>query len=94
MDEQTAIKNKLAGLTKKTGNNFANTDLETLVYEKKISDKFFVNTYNCGDYLTTVLIVVAAKNKQKFLDNYQTCLSEYNKNDLANWEKRTKGAIE
>ena len=94
MDEQSAIKNKLAGLTKKSGNNFVNTDLETLVYEKKISDKYFVNTYNSGDYLTTVLVVVGAKNKQKFLDTYETCLSEYNKNDQPNWEKRTRGAIE
>lgn len=58
LDEQIAIKNKLAGLTKKSGNNFTTTDLETLVYEKKISDKLFVNTYGSGDYLTSILVVV------------------------------------
>jgi len=28
------------------------------------------------------------------MEIYQTCLITYNENDLVNWEKRTKGAID
>ena len=94
LDEQMAIKNKLTGLTKKQTPNFATTDLETLVYEKKVSEKLFVNSYGSGDYLTSILVVVNGKSKGKFQECYQTCLSDYNKTDFANWKKRTFGAIE
>ena len=67
--------------------------METLVYEKKISEKKFANTYG-SEYLTTVLCVVPKKLKEKFQEIYQTCLITFNENDLANWEKRTQGAID
>lgn len=40
------------------------------------------------------MVVVNKKNKDKFEEIYQTCLITYNENDLENWEKRTKGAID
>jgi len=64
-----------------------------LVYERKVSEKKFANTHG-SEYLTTVLVVVNKKNLDKFNDIYQTCLITYNSNDEANWDKRTKGAIE
>ena len=67
--------------------------METLVYEKKISEKKFANTYG-SEYLTTVLCVVPKKLKEKFAEIYQTCLITYNEADLINWEKRTKGAVD
>ena len=41
--------------------NFTSTDLETLVYEKKVNERLFANTHG-SEYLTSILVVVNKKN--------------------------------
>lgn len=60
MEEQNDIKNKLAALTKKDSKSYMSKDLGDLVYEKKISSQWFVNTHG-SKIMTSVLVVVQKK---------------------------------
>lgn len=93
-DEVAAIKNKLQALTKKfSKNNYMQTDLEVLVYEKKIPSQFFVNMHYPETNMTTILCVIPKKKIQEFESTYQQLLLEHNAADKEMWEKRKKAEI-
>lgn len=69
------------------------TDLEVIIYEKKMNADLFVNTHYTDTQMTSVLVVVPKKKTDEFMGNYEELLLNFNKNDLANWTKRTKATI-
>lgn len=69
------------------------TDLEVIVYDKKMSATLFVNNHYEETAMTSVLVVVPKKKTDEFFANYEELLLNFNKNDLATWEKRTRANI-
>jgi len=66
--------------------------LSDLVYEKKIDEKYFVNSHG-SQLMTSVLVVVNKKKIAEFKEKYFTVLVEHYQNDQQNWERRTKEII-
>lgn len=93
MEEQNSLKNKLNALAKKESNSLMHKDLGDVVYEKKISSQFFVNTHG-SKILTTILVVVNKKNFDKFKEIYPTLLLNHHAQDYENWQKRTLANIQ
>jgi len=93
MDEQNDIKNKLAALVKKDSKSYMIKDLGELVYEKKISSQWFVNTFG-SKIMTSVLVVVPKKQVDRFQETYPIVYLEHNKKDLENWMRRTLANIQ
>jgi len=94
MDEQNDIKNKLGMLTKKESASFLVKDLGDLIYEKKIGQQLFVNTYDNSNWMTSVLVVVNKKMVDQFKQVYPTCLLNYYQQDFEAWEKRTLNQVQ
>ena len=92
-DEVAQIKNKLQALTRKFSKNYLQTDLEVLVYEKKINQTFFVNFHYPETKMTTILLVVPKKKVNEFQDTYENLLLNHNAADKEMWEKRKKAEI-
>lgn len=66
------------------------TDLEVVVYDKKIKSDYFVNTHYENTQMTSVLVVVPKKKTDDFHANYEKLLLNFNTTDLATWEKRNR----
>lgn len=75
-------------MTKKDATSFLVKDLGDLVYEKKITPQYFINTHG-SKLMTSVLVVVSKKNIAKFRESYFTVLTDHYEKDQANWKKRT-----
>ena len=58
-----------------------------------MSGNLFVNAHYTDTQMTSVLVVVPKKKTEEFFASYEELLLNFNKNDLANWEKRNKTQI-
>jgi hypothetical protein len=58
-------------LARKESKSFMQTDLEVLVYEKKMNASLFVNTHYADTSMTSVLVVIPKKKTEEFHSNYE-----------------------
>lgn len=92
-DEANSIKAKLQQLAKRESKSFMQTDLEVIVYEKKMNATTFINAHYPDTQMTSVLVVVPKKKTDEFFAHYEELLLKFNTSDLNNWEKRTRTQI-
>lgn len=76
-------------LQKKESTSLLQKDLGDLVYEKKISSTFFVNTHGSKTF-TSILVVVNKKRVQEFKEYYGGAMVAFYEQDFENYAKRQK----
>lgn len=88
------MRNKLNTLSKKDSPSFMQKDLGDVVYEKKKSDKLFVNTYPDTELMTSILVVVNKKKIEQFKSSYMSVLLDFYQSDFEGWQRRTLAILQ